>query len=291
VRYIRPVFAIRQSSHHSFPTSSKTCDQLQPSCAATTHEVLDPKKEDTSVQLTDAGCLAISGFCRHPALGDRTEIPTTDGTVTPLIPNNPMTLVVLPVNSDDGDKAEPSSLQDGISQKLEPTSFPVHAPAAPNFTTAAAAGSSSTSTLSSNHYLEATASEGEPSLHQPISVTLLISDALYQATTTRMMDAPPLWRVKARKVLEYLIAKHPKVVSTLSAVLIAVGNIASHPGVSACVGGPILAAVQSAGVLAVTVGEWLRNALDSAAAAPEQAQLSGRRAIEDEVGLEEHHII
>jgi len=81
------------------------------------------------------------------------------------------------------------------------------------------------------------------------------------------MDTPPLWRVKAQKVLEYLTTKHPKVVSALSAVLVAVGNIASHPGVSVCVGGPILAAVQSVGAIAVAVGRWLRNALDSAAAA------------------------
>jgi len=178
-----------------------------------------------------------------------------------------MTSVVLPVNSDDGDKAKPSSFQDGTSQKLEPTSFPVHALAASNFATAAAAGSSSTPALSFNPHPEATASE---------------------ATTTRSMDTPPLWRVKARKVLGYLTARHPKMVSSLSTVLVAVGNIASHPGVSACVGGPILAAVQSVGALAVTVGEWLRDALDSAGA-PAQAQPSGRRTTD--VGVEEYHVI
>lgn len=206
--------------------------------------------------------------------------------------------VVLPVSSDDGDKAEPSSLQDGVSQKLEPTSFPVHAPAAPNFATAAAAaGSSSTLTLSFNPHPEATVSEGEPSLHQSIlgdiadqrMHTLLTS----ATTTTRPTDTPPpLWRVKARKALRYLAAKHPKVVSTLSTVLVTVGNIASHPGFSACVGGPILAAVQSVGALAVTVGEWLRNALDSAGA-PAQAQPGGRRTTTDVGGRarREHHII
>ena len=110
------------------------------------------------------------------------------------------------------------------------------------------------------------------------------------------MDTPPLWRVKARKVLEYLTTKHPKVVSTLSTVLVAVGNIASHPGVSACVGGPILAAMQSVGAIAVAVGKWLRNALDSTgAAAPAQAQPIGGASRMSmgayEMGLEEHHMM
>ena len=248
---------------------------------------------DTDVQLADAGCLAISGFCQRPAIEDHAEIPATDGTVAPLILSNPMTSVVPLESGEDGDKAEPSNA-DGIFQKLEPTSFRAHASAAHNFATAAAAGPSSTPTLPSNPHLEAPASGDAPSLHHSISVTLLSSDALYPATTTRTMDTPPLWRVKARKVLEYLTTKHSKVVSALSTVLVTVGNIASHPGVSVCVGGPILAAVQSVGAIAVAVGKWLRNALDSSgAAAPAQAQPRGRRAIEvaHEVGLEEHHIV
>jgi len=97
-------------------------------------------------------------------------------------------------------------------------------------------------------------------------------------------------------VLEYLTTKHPKVVSTLSTVLVAVGNIASHPGVSACVGGPILAAMQSVGAIAVAVGKWLRNALDSTgAAAPAQAQPIGGASRMSmgayEMGLEEHHMM
>ena len=98
-------------------------------------------------------------------------------------------------------------------------------------------------------------------------------------------------------MLEYLTTKHPKVVSAFSTVLVAVGNIASHPGVSVCVGGPILAAVQSVGAIAVAVGEWLRNALNSAEAAPAQAHSqavggpSRMSMAAIEVGLEEHHII
>ena len=121
---------------------------------------------DTGVQLADAGCLAISGFCQPPAIEDHAEIPATDGTV-PLILGNPMTSVVPLESGEDGDKAEPSNARDGISQKLEPTSFPAHAPVASNFATAAAAGPPSPSTLPSNPHPEVPASEGaqSPSIH------------------------------------------------------------------------------------------------------------------------------
>lgn len=66
--------------------------------------------------------------------------------------------------------------------------------------------------------------------------------------------------------MEYFTTNHPKVVSILSTVFIVVGRIASHPGIAACVGGPILVAVQAVGTIAVAIGEWLRDELDSAGA-------------------------
>ena len=93
--------------------------------------------------------------------------------------------------------------------------------------------------------LGATASQGEASLlfyfghiTDPILVAAMVD------------DAGPLWRVKARKVLDYLITKHPKVASTVSVVL----------------DGLMTAVVQSVGTVAVAVSEWLETALDSAAA-------------------------
>ena len=122
--------------------------------------------------MTDAGCLATSGFYQHPAIGDHTKIPTTDETVAPLIQKQPMTSMTPPESSEDGDKTEPSSAQDGLG----PTSFPAHVPA---LATAAAADPSSTPASSFNPHPEATASGGAPSLHQPISVTSLIEDTLH----------------------------------------------------------------------------------------------------------------
>jgi hypothetical protein len=86
--------------------------------------------------------------------------------------------------------------------------------------------------------------------------------------------------------LEYLINKHPKVMSTISIVLIWVGRIASVPGVSACLGGTILApqAVQAAGAITIGAGEWLQAAVNSAATGvATDARPSGEAAIEDVV--------
>ena len=87
-----------------------------------------------------------------------------------------------------------------------------------------------------------------------------------------------------------MIAKHPKVLSTISIVLTIAGGIILFPGVSASVRGTILAhpAVTIAGGIAVAVGRQLRRALNSAAAlaaAQAQAQASGQVATED---VDEH---
>ncbi|KAH9964414.1 hypothetical protein BJV74DRAFT_726392, partial [Russula compacta] len=70
----------------------------------------------------------------------------------------------------------------------------------------------------------------------------------------------PLWPLKARKWLNYFIAKHPKAMYRVSAVLIAVGGIMLLPGFSECAGGTILAhpAMKVAGAITVAVGKWLR---------------------------------
>jgi hypothetical protein len=87
-----------------------------------------------------------------------------------------------------------------------------------------------------------------------------------------------------RNAVDHLIAKHPKVLSTVSTVLITVGGIILFPGVSACARGTILAhpAVTIAGGIALALGRRLRRALNSAAAlAAAQAQASGQGTTED----------
>ena len=106
--------------------------------------------------------------------------------------------------------------------------------------------------------------------------------------TTTMRDAP----LALHNAVDHLIAKHPKVLSTVSTVLTIAGGIILFPGVSASVRGTILAhpAVTIAGGIAVAVGRRLRRALNSAAAlaaaqAQAQAQASGQVATED---VDEH---
>jgi hypothetical protein len=86
--------------------------------------------------------------------------------------------------------------------------------------------------------------------------------------TTTAADRPPLWLVSARRALDRLIVKCSKVLSALSTVLVTVGNILLLPGVSACLGGMIFGpyAVQAAGSVTVAVGNWLKDAVDSAVA-------------------------
>lgn len=103
--------------------------------------------------------------------------------------------------------------------------------------------------------------------------------------TTTVAQAP-VWLLNACNALDFLTTEHPKVMSTLSAVLITVGTLPSLPGLSAGAGGAILAshAVQAAGAIAVGVGQWLKSAQDSTAAKAGEAaaQPSGQVAtIED----------
>jgi hypothetical protein len=95
-------------------------------------------------------------------------------------------------------------------------------------------------------------------------------------------DQQPLWLLYARKPINYVVMKHPKIVSALSTVLIAVGEILLLPGVSRCIGSIILApyAVKAAGAIAVAVGKWLKVAVDSSEAAA-QPQSSGQADAED----------
>ncbi|KAH9964810.1 hypothetical protein BJV74DRAFT_786271 [Russula compacta] len=88
------------------------------------------------------------------------------------------------------------------------------------------------------------------------------------------------WLLNQCKALHCRITKHPKVMSSISTVLIIMGSIVLLPGISACVNGTILAhpAVKVAAGVAVAVGKWLRSA---ASKATTQAQSTGQANIGD----------
>jgi len=134
---------------------------------------------------------------------------------------------------------------------------------------------SATSSTSPPIVLEATPIEGTVTLHSDH-----VPAGIYHAATTTVTDVP----LTLHNAMDYLIAKHPKILSTVSTVLTTVGGIILFPGVSACARGTILAhpAVTIAGGIALAVGRRLRRALNSATAlAAAQGQESGQVNIED----------
>jgi flagellar biosynthesis component FlhA len=66
--------------------------------------------------------------------------------------------------------------------------------------------------------------------------------------------------LNACSALDLLTTEHPKVMTTLSAILITVGSIPAIPAIAGGAGGAILAsgAVHAVGAVAVGVGSWIK---------------------------------
>jgi hypothetical protein len=75
----------------------------------------------------------------------------------------------------------------------------------------------------------------------------------------------PVWLLNATQALDQLVSEHPKVMSTLSAVLITLGSIPAIPAISAGAGGAILASgtAHAVGAIAVGVGSWMKAQQDA----------------------------
>jgi len=133
---------------------------------------------------------------------------------------------------------------------------------------------------------ESASAESSPRLHR-FSFSTGSAPATANAVTPSGLEALPGEEdgpLGVHHPLDYLIAKHPKVVSTVSNVLIIVGGIVLLPGVSVWANGTIFGhpAVTVAGAIGVVVGKWLRSALKSAAAKRAvQARLRGQGVIDD----------
>ncbi|KIY65660.1 hypothetical protein CYLTODRAFT_492163 [Cylindrobasidium torrendii FP15055 ss-10] len=87
----------------------------------------------------------------------------------------------------------------------------------------------------------------------------------------------PVWLLNATNALDFLSSEHPKVMSTISAILITVGSIPAIPAIAAGAGGPILAsgAAHAVGAIAVGIGSWLKTQSEVNA-----GQQQGQQAIE-----------
>lgn len=78
----------------------------------------------------------------------------------------------------------------------------------------------------------------------------------------------PVWLVNACTALDFLQTEHPKVMSTLAAILITVGSIPSIPAVAAGAGGAVLAssAAHAVGAIAVGFGTLIKTHQEAVAA-------------------------
>ncbi|CAK5264647.1 unnamed protein product [Mycena citricolor] len=77
----------------------------------------------------------------------------------------------------------------------------------------------------------------------------------------------PAWLLNATTALDFLSGEHPKVMSTISAILIVAGTIPSLPVITAGAGGAILASstAHAVGAIAVGLGSWIKTQQEATA--------------------------
>jgi len=83
-------------------------------------------------------------------------------------------------------------------------------------------------------------------------------------TVTTIAQAPT-WLLNACSALEFLTTEHPKVMTTISAVLITVGSLPAIPAIATGAAGTVLAsgAAHAVGAVAVGLGTFLKAAQDA----------------------------
>ncbi|KAF7319895.1 hypothetical protein MKEN_00772700 [Mycena kentingensis (nom. inval.)] len=71
----------------------------------------------------------------------------------------------------------------------------------------------------------------------------------------------PAWLLNATTALDFLHNEHPKVMTTISAILIVAGSIPSLPGIAAGAGGAVLASstAHAVGAIALGIGSWMKT--------------------------------
>lgn len=108
---------------------------------------------------------------------------------------------------------------------------------------------------------------------------MLIPPHLFFPAVTTVQNVPT-WLLNAANALDFLTTEHPKVMTTLSAVLITVGSLPAIPALAGGAGGAFLAshAVQAAGAIAVGLGNLLKSTQDNAA--QRQQTIDGGATIE-----------
>ncbi|TCD62792.1 hypothetical protein EIP91_006410 [Steccherinum ochraceum] len=102
-------------------------------------------------------------------------------------------------------------------------------------------------------------SSGFASFFRSAPVSAPPPDTIPSETATAVANAP-VWLLNACQALEFLTTEHPKVMTTISAVLITVGSIPALPVISAGAGGAFLASgtAHAIGSIAVGIGSLLQ---------------------------------
>ncbi|KAF7340088.1 hypothetical protein MVEN_01926900 [Mycena venus] len=106
-------------------------------------------------------------------------------------------------------------------------------------------------------------SEGTVLLTSEVSKPLPAVPNSGDVTTVRA----PAWLLNAATALDFLQSEHPRVMSTLSAILLVAGTIPSLPAVSAGAAGAVLASstAHAVGAIAIGLGSWIKTQQEQAA--------------------------
>jgi len=109
-----------------------------------------------------------------------------------------------------------------------------------------------------------------PSRSNTTNATISIKSPAIKGEEDKTIDATvttevPAWLLNACSALDLLTTEHPKVMTTLSAILITVGSIPAIPAIAGGAGGAILAsgAAHAVGAVAVGVGSWIKAQQDA----------------------------
>jgi len=110
-----------------------------------------------------------------------------------------------------------------------------------------------------------------PSRSNTTNSTISIKSPATKAEEDKTVDATvtttevPAWLLNACSALDLLTTEHPKVMTTLSAILITVGSIPAIPVIAGGAGGAILAsgAAHAVGAVAVGLGSWIKAQQDA----------------------------
>lgn len=175
-----------------------------------------------------------------------------------------------PASSPSPKRVEPKRRQTTDSKPLPPTptrrATMAAVPTTPKRRGSVMSVTSVSTTPTQLDTVDQTPGGSESSTISRVTSDVLIPPRFFSITAVTTVQNVPAWLLNAATALDFLTTEHPKVMTTLSAVLITVGSLPAIPALAGGAGGAFLAshAVQAAGAVAVGLGNWLKASQDSA---------------------------